>query len=185
MLDTFIKTKGISKTIIHNNNKNYYDEVDWDADYDGNKANISLHVNDNGRKEHIEMKMDNDDLAKLLIIPSENKMLDKRLYNDFLGSYPKMNYKLIEIPKDSKIKKKVHFNNDMLNDKIYTHISSPFPEEDILFPLTIHNKSHKNYKQHRKPKTNITRRAHRTKSSSPKKTLKNYKISNRNTRKTF
>jgi len=185
MLDTFIKTKGISKTIVHNNNKNYYDEVNWDADYDGDKANISLHVNDNGRKQHIEMKMDNDDLTKLLIIPSENKMLDKRLYNDFLSNNPKMNNKLIEIPKDSKIKKKVHFNNDMLNDKIYTHISSPLPEEDILFPLTIHNKTHKNYKKQRKPKINMTRRVERTKSLSPKKTLKKHKISNRNTRKTF
>jgi hypothetical protein len=184
MLDTFIKSKGVAKTIIHNNNKNYYDEVNWDADYDGEKANISLHMNDNGIKENIEMKMDNNDLAKLLNIPSENKMLDKRLYNDFLSSYPKMDYKLIEIPKDNIIKKKVHFNNDLLNDKIYTHISSPLPEEDILFPLTIHNKSHKN-KHRRRHRSNMTHRLYKTRSASPRKTLKKQRNANSSTRKTF
>jgi len=50
MLDTFIKNKGTTKTIIHNNNKNYYNEVNWDADYDGEKANISLDIDENGKK---------------------------------------------------------------------------------------------------------------------------------------
>lgn len=130
MLSTFIKNKGISKTIIHKDNKNYYNEMNWDADYDGEKANISLDINDNGSKGHIEMKMNNDELAEILNIPSVDKTLDKRLYNDFLTrtSKPIEEDKIIQIhikpkpilhnnfhaAKDSyhKYKKKVHFHND-------------------------------------------------------------------------
>lgn len=186
MLDTFIKSKGMAKTIIHNNNKNYYDEVNWDADYDGQKANISLDINENGIKEHVKMEMDNDELTELLNIPSENKMLDKRLYNDFLSNRPKMNYKLLEIPKDSsKKKKKVHFNN-LMDDKIYTHISSPVPQEEILIPLTIYNnKTHKQHRHHRKPKAHSTYKIYRRRLSLPNKTLRKHKGSNRISRRSF
>ena len=34
MLNTFIKNKGYTKTIIHDNNNNRVNELDWDADYD-------------------------------------------------------------------------------------------------------------------------------------------------------
>ena len=141
MLNTFIKSKGISKTIIHNNNKNYSSEFDWDADYDGEKANISLNMDQNGKKEHMEIKMNSDELAEILNIPSDNLMLDKRLYNDFLSKHPKREYNIIELPKDSyeKHKKNVHFLDeyDNMNEKIYTHISSPEPQEEIILPLVI------------------------------------------------
>lgn len=159
MLDTFIKSKGNAKTLIHNNNKNYYGELNWDADYDGNKANISLDLDENGEKEHIEMKMDNDQLAELLNIPSENNTLDKRLYNDFLSrrSPPSRKYRIIELPK----KKHVHFNNNAL-DNIYTHISSPNSQEQIIFPLTVVNKTRRQHHK-KKPKSHITYRVYRKK----------------------
>jgi hypothetical protein len=52
MLDTFIKNRGTTKTIIHNKNNhqqvNKVNELNWDADYDGKKANISLDFNNDG-----------------------------------------------------------------------------------------------------------------------------------------
>ena len=42
MLNTFIKNRGTTKTIIHNNNDNNVNEINWDADYDGDVANISM-----------------------------------------------------------------------------------------------------------------------------------------------
>jgi hypothetical protein len=168
MLDTFIKSKGVTKTIIHNNNKNYSNEMNWDADYDGEKANISLNIDANGKKEHMEIKMNSDELAEILNIPSDNTLLDKRLYNDFLSKRPKKEYKIIELPKDSyeKYKKMVHFAddnvindmndiNDINDNDIYTHISSPEPQQEIILPLVIkdskrrkRNRSHKKVRSH-------------------------------------
>lgn len=183
MLNTFIKTKGITKTLIHNNNKNYINELNWDADYDGEKANISLDIDENGTKGHINMKMNNDELAELLNIPSENTMLDERLYNDFLSVHPNNEYKIIEIEelpksmfnnkfhllKDSfeKHKKKVHFvNENATAEDIYTHISSPEPEEEIIFPLVISETKTRKHRGHKKPKSHITYKVYRKSKSS-------------------
>ena len=120
MLNTFIKNKGITKTIIHNNNKNYVNEIDWDADYDGEIAKISLNVNDNGKIKHFDTKMNNDELAEILNVPSVNTPIDKRLYNDFLGKPSKKldNHNMVliyKIPKNTKnnTKKKVKFIDSM------------------------------------------------------------------------
>jgi hypothetical protein len=180
MLNTFIKTKGITKTLIHNNNKNYINELNWDADYDGEKANISLDIDENGTKGHINMKMNNDELAELLNIPSESTMLDERLYNDFFRNSPNNEYKIIEIEelpkstihnrnkfhllKDSfeKHKKKVRFANEKLTAKdIYTHISSPEPDEEILFPLVISDTKTRKHRGHKKPKSHVTYKVYR------------------------
>ena len=178
MLNTFIKTKGVTKTIIHNNNKNYINELNWDADYDGEKANISLDIDENGTKGHLNMKMNNDELAELLNIPSESTMLDKRLYNDFFRNTPNNEYKIIEIEelpkstinnkfhllKDSfeKHKKKVRFVNDnAMDEDIYTHISSPEPEEELLFPLVINETKTRKHRGHKKPKSHITYKVYR------------------------
>jgi hypothetical protein len=222
MLDTFIKNKGNTKTIIHNKNKNYYSEIKWDADYDGENANLSLDIDDNGTKGHIEMKMDNDELAELLNIPSENKSLDKRLYHDFLSKSSCHDYhdKMIEIElpnendmdihkissipksilyrhpkaKDSyeKNKKKVHFETQQMlsqrenelefaNDNIFTHISSPTSQEEIIFPLVVSETKTRKRRHHGKPKTHVTHKIYRKNrkssgsSSSSRKTLRRHK----------
>jgi hypothetical protein len=205
MLDTFIKNKGITKTIIHKNNKNYYNEVNWDADYDGEKATLSLDIDDNGRKEHVEMKMNDDELAELLNIPSENSSLDKRLYNDFLSKRPKIENKMIaiEMPKDSltleKNKKKVHFEleNELGNvgENMYTHISSPTSQEEILFPLIVNEAKTRKHRRHRNPKSHVTYKIYRnprhslgtssSSSSSSRKTLKRHKRRGHYSRRTF
>jgi len=230
MLDTFIKNKGITKTIIHNNNKNYYNEVNWDADYDGEKANISLDIDENGKKGHVEMKMNNDELAELLNIPSENSMLDKRLYRDFLSKRSRRDNNMIEIEmpkqyddniipksilyrqpraKDSLIheknNKRVHFQNEQhyeetlpleneMGKNIYTHVSSPAPQEEILIPLVINDTKTRKHRHHRRPKTHVTYKVYRKNkhslsspsSSSSRKTLRRqHKHNNHRSRRTF
>jgi hypothetical protein len=179
MLDTFIKNRGTTKTIIHNNNKNYYNEVNWDADYDGEKANISLDIDDNGKKGHMELNMNGDDLAEILTIPSVNKTLDKRLYSDFLSKKPSIEDRIIQISTKPmpilankshsvKHKKKVHFEENKLQNELehvletildkpepepeqkYTHISSPAQNEELVFPLTLaRNHSTRRRKNHK------------------------------------
>ena len=165
MLNTYVKNRGFTQTLVHNNNSNNFNETNWDADYDGEKANISLNIDANGKKEHMEIKMNSDELAEILNIPSDNTLLDKRLFNDFLSKRPKKEYKIIELPKDSyeKYKKMVHFEDDndinfvnhVNDDNIYTHISSPEPREQIILPLVIkdskrrkRNRSHKKVRSH-------------------------------------
>jgi len=195
MLNTFIKNQGITKTLIHNNNKNYISEINWDADYDGEIAKISLNINDNGNNEHYKVKMDNDEISELLNIPSINMPIDKRLYNDFLGRNPKKleDHDMVVIYKiQKKNRKKIRFmdsldsinsintiNPDEIMDtlehikmpreqkKMYTHISSPLPSESLLFPLQVYNKS-KTHRRRRHHNTSHLRKDRKTKSHKKK-----------------
>ena len=66
--------------------------------------------------------------------------------------------------KDSfeKHKKKVHFANEKLKAKdIYTHISSPEPEEEILFPLVIQDTKTRRHRGHKRPKSHVTYKVYR------------------------
>lgn len=83
MLNTYIKNRGITQTIIKDNGNNHINQVNWDADYDGNIANVSLDSNTNGNKEHYVLKLNNDDLANMLNMSSVNTPIHKRLEMDF------------------------------------------------------------------------------------------------------
>jgi len=209
MLNTFIKNKGTTKTIIHNNNKNYVNEIDWDADYDGEIAKISLNVNDNGKIKHFDTKMNNDELAEILNIPSVNTPIDKRLYDDFLGKSTKKldnnNMVLIyKIPKNTK--KKVKFIDsidsfDSINPinpinpsnildtfeymepkkQQYTHISSPLSSESLLFPLEMQKNAKKTHRRHR----HYNKRSNKTNRTSSKNTKRHQRKTYNYSRRTF
>ena len=83
MLDTYIKNRGSTKTIIHDNNQNNINQINWDADYDGQNANISLDLTNNGKSGHYDIKLNNNDLAKMLNFDSVNLPIDQRLKGDF------------------------------------------------------------------------------------------------------
>ena len=82
-----IKNKGATKTFIHKNGKNKVSKINWDADYDGKNGVVSLEISDNKRKKHVDVEFDNNDLAHIFNIPSENTSLEERLMRDFsMGS---------------------------------------------------------------------------------------------------
>lgn len=83
-MTAYIQNYGFTKTLINNNNKIFNNEIKWEGDYNGSKANIHVDINDNGKKEVIQMKLDNDDIKQLLGISSVEIPLDQRLKNDFL-----------------------------------------------------------------------------------------------------
>ena len=83
MLDTYIKNRGTTKTIIHNNNHNKINEIKWDADYDGKIANVSVDLINNGKVGHYDVKLDNKDLANILNINSVKTPIHNRLKTDF------------------------------------------------------------------------------------------------------
>ena len=55
MLNTYIKNVGSTKTIVGSRCQNHMEEIDWNADYDGDKAKILIKTNSDGEKEKIHL----------------------------------------------------------------------------------------------------------------------------------
>jgi hypothetical protein len=82
----YIKSKGSLQTFVNNNNNNnnnQFNEIDWDAGYDGDVANVILSSNNNGNQKIYNVKLDNEDLANLLNVPSITGPIHKRIQMDF------------------------------------------------------------------------------------------------------
>ena len=167
MLNTYVKNRGLTQTIIHNNNRNSFSEINWDADYDGELANISVTSNINGNKKFYDLSLDNDDLVKILTIPSVNMPIDKRLKIDFNKNYQDDNKSDI-------------YNTESLEFEkpktITSFLSSPLPEEELIVPITMINKTPKhNKKNHKTYRVYKKFKSHGNKSRSSSKY--NYKSS--------
>ena len=171
MTDTYIKNRGTMKTIIHHNNHKQIKELDWDADYDGDKANIHIDVNNGRNEKHYKLQLDNDNLADLLNIPSVNMPLEKRLLRDFKKTKKTHdNFKPIyiefDLPTPEMEQNTSYITNpetEMIpiekDEPYFTHISSPLQNEEFFIPLhkkKIHQTYRKTYRKHkksRKPRT--------------------------------
>ena len=193
MLDTYIKNRGSTKTIIHNNHHNNVNEMKWNANYDGDIAKVSLDLKNNGKAKHYNIKLDNSDLAKILNINSVNLPLDKRLKRDFkkmrIERQPSIYDIYLEdlqpqVMEQSIMEEPLLLNNDtdimsFIDDDlmrtakpVYSHISSP--EEELLIPLTIDKNSEKSYvltprRHHVKPRTHKTYRVYKHKKATSSK----------------
>jgi len=179
MLNTYVKNRGITQTIINNNNRQQFNQIDWDADYDGENANISLTSNTDGNKKHVDIKLDNDDLAKMISIPSTNIPIDKRLQMDFNSSTFRQEpmFFRIEMPNI----KTPHMSPPTYIPEISkptTYLSSPLPDEELIVPISIGKnftdkisfkkqpKTHKTYKVYKKLKSHSIRKKSNSKSKS-------------------
>jgi hypothetical protein len=169
MLNTYIKNQGITKTIYHNNNDNHINQINWDADYDGDIANISINTNTDGRRNHYDIKLDNEDLANLLNIQSIDMPIDQRLKQDFYKpSYLQEPY-YIELPKT----KLEPIKPTSVEKLLSNHISSPLPNEELIIPLTLNKKTVDKYtltpkRRHKRLKTHVTHRVFKKHKSSAK-----------------
>ena len=157
--NTFIKNKGITQTYIYNknNNKGIASEIDWD--YDGKQANISVNLQSNtGDAKHYDIKLDNNDLAQILSMPSVNTPIDRRLLNDFKPrrKHTNMSSDLnmvdsMNMPKQSILDEDSHF---------YTHISSPHIQPQLVLPLDVFKKR-RYTKTKRRPKRRKSQKTRR------------------------
>ena len=71
-------------------NDSNVDELKWNANYDGDIANIKLNITEHENiktDKGFHFKLTNNDLANMLSIPSVNIPIDKRLENDFMCSH--------------------------------------------------------------------------------------------------
>jgi len=139
-MDTLIQNKGITKTLIHANGQNHVSEIGWEADYDGQLANIAVGVNDQGKMSQYQFQLDNDDLEQLLSIPSVNQSLDQRLTRDF-----RKKSSMIMIVEDPVTKIKV---SNPSSKKMY--LSSP---TKALKAVRRHTRRHKSPSSRKKNKT--------------------------------
>ena len=178
MLNTYIKNKGTTQTLVHNNNNNNnFNELNWDADYDGNQANIVVTTNSDGRQQQYDIQLDNEDLANILNIPSINMPIDKRLKMDFGQEQPSFSNKYqIELPEDS-------------SNLINSYLSSPLPDEELIVPIRIdenpsnykHLKTYKVYKKHKSSKS----KSSKSKSSKSKSSKSSKKSKSRSPKSIF
>ena len=203
MLNTFIENKGVNQTIIHNNNKSHINEVGWNADYDGNTANISVTTNSDGVKQHYDATLDNLDLDKLLNISSVNIPLHERLAKDFSGPLFKHEPKkyFIELP-DTDSDDSVDSISDQMegldldldkglqNSRPNSYLSSPLANEEIILPITIDEQKHKRHKytltpkkHHIRKKTHQTYKAYKKRKSPSKLTTIRHRRSKSKTRR--
>ena len=163
MLDTYIKNKGKTKTLMYNNNHSNVNELKWDADYDGKVANISLDLVNDGKRGHYDVKLTNKDIEDILNIPSVNMPLERRLQNDFnnhnIIRYPLMReteLQMLNIKPPTKIEPSIEeLIKTAQNQDIV--MSSPSNKEFII-PLTLDNNNIRNRifipkKKHKKHKT--------------------------------
>jgi len=178
MLNTYIKNRGITKTIIHDNNHNHVNQINWDADYDGDIANISFNTNTDGKRNHFDLSLNNEDLANILNIPSVNTPIDKRLKMDFQQPLYTPEPYFIEIPTPQFQPREPEYLEEMVDRRITT----PLTGEELIMPLTIDEKKRNLFtltphKKHRRPKTHITHRVYKkSKSTSKSKSTPKLKI---------
>ena len=190
MLNTYIKNRGITKTIFHDNNHNHINQIAWDADYDGDIANISLDTNTNGRQYHYDVKLNNEDLANILNIQGVNMPIHKRLQMDFKEPTNIPEEYFIELPTYD-LKPRQPKNNEpetsSLEDLLTRHVSSPKTGEELIVPLTIDRKTMDKYtltpkRRHRRLKTHVTHRVYKKPKTKSKSRTRSSKSKSRTSR---
>lgn len=156
MLNTYIQNTGSTQTIMHNNNHRQINKIKWDADYDGDTANISLVTDTDGIKHKYDVSLDNNDLDNLFNIPSVKMPIHKRLENDFTKktSKRKQNMFYIELPNtdtddinESVVKPILPQTTSVQSLLPNYYISSPLSNEEFIVPITIGNK-HRTHSGH-------------------------------------
>jgi hypothetical protein len=177
MLNTYIKNRGITQTLVNNNNQKQFNQINWDADYDGQKANISVTSDTDGNKNHFDLQLDNEDLANMLNIPSVSMPIDKRLQMDFNQSFRRQPQLLqIEIPDLKTPYVEPEPDEQTIEELLQSirpnsYLSSPLPDEELIAPITIDDKTLNNFtltpnRRHKRPKTHKTYKVYKKPKSS-------------------
>jgi len=159
MLNSYIKNVGLTKTFVYDNNKHKeINELNWDAKYDGNIANISITSNNEGDKKQYEFILDNEALENILNIPTVNIPLEKRLKMDFKrnriseSNIKRVKFNNTRTPKIITIKPRLNKSNSIIKSLKYKdYLSSPLPKEELIVPgvdtyILTPEKRHKNKK---------------------------------------
>jgi len=175
MLNTYIKNVGSTQTIVGNRCQNHVEKIDWNADYDGDRAKILIKTNSDGDKEKYQFTLDNTDLANLLNIDSVNIPIHKRLKADFKKPLFRDEPKIYRIELPVAPRQPSYFSEDsepsisddsesfseFLSASPSSFLPSPSTGDEFIAPITINPGPYKKYKFTPK-KRNLTLRTHKT-----------------------
>lgn len=125
-------------------NGNVVDEGALNAVYDGNTLDVKGFQND----ESIYMRLDNNDLMKLLATPASNQSLEQRLLTDFSDSPRKTPYK-----SKSRTKSKTKSKTPRTHTISPRHTIKPAPLYVDNVASGIKRNKHTKKRQHLKRKT--------------------------------
>lgn len=171
-MPNLIQTKGSNQTFYYNNNDGpHFHELKWNADYDGDVANVKLLSNIDGNKQKYGAQLDNEDLANILNVSSINMPLHKRLRNDFIKNPKIMQIELAPQEQMTLPQQMTSELEDLLQSATPTnYLSTPASNEELIVPITIgenttdnftltprrhhrRRKHHKTYKVYKKIKS--------------------------------
>ena len=168
--NTYIKNIGSTQTIIGNNCGNHVEEINWDADYDGDKAKILVKTNSNGRENLYHYTLDNGDLANMLNVDSVNIPIHMRLKKDFKKPVNPFRYR-IEMPNselahrnspsyssDSSLLSSVDSMSPLSDNNF---LSSPSSNQEFIVPVTLDQAPYERYTFTPK-RRNLTLKTHKT-----------------------
>ena len=155
----FMYENGMNQSFVNINGKKKYKNLKWNADYNGEIANIYLKSNDNGRKKIYNFMLDNNDLANMLNVNTNDMLIDERLKQDF----KQLNSPEINPKKDLMI---IEFENN-------PNLVSQNLQEEMSIPSL---KKIKTKKSSRHSSRNSSRNSSRHSSRQKPKSHKVYKI---------
>ena len=81
MKSNFAISSGSAQSVTINNGKAKTNGLKWDANYNGEVANVDLNLNENGREQHYKVEMTNEELEKIanmFATRSNDEIIDKR-----------------------------------------------------------------------------------------------------------
>jgi hypothetical protein len=153
MKSNFAISSGSAQSVTINNGKAKTNGVKWDANYNGDVANVDLNLNENGREQHYKVEMTNEELEKIanmFATRSDDEIIDKRLLEDFNENNmgPQMILEINDINSYRQPRRpRLEIQNPVSSSNYLTHISSPTSFEDLIIPF----EKPTNYR--RRPKT--------------------------------
>jgi len=120
-------TEGYAKTIVQQKNSNHSNDdinnvssIAWNMDYDGKKAKIDMKLKRNDNRKHINVELNNQDLAELLNVQSIEKPLEKRLMDDF-GAFRKNTFRKNTFRKSVQNQRYTHSNRSSRRRRTRRH----------------------------------------------------------------
>jgi hypothetical protein len=138
--NAYIKNVGSTQTIIKDNHSEpIFSDVLWQATYDGKKANVNITTNTNGQTTNYSTKLDNNDLARLLDIPSVRGDISERLLSDFPIEDSEKVMDIVSFPSD------ISFPSDKYTSQLLY--------QPLLQPLSAKKKRVITHKKHKKQKS--------------------------------
>ena len=87
MDNTLVLNSGSTQSVLIKNGTAKTNGVKWNANYNGDIANVDLKLNDNGREKQFKVEMTNDELENLADMLAIPRPVDKPIHNRLLDDF--------------------------------------------------------------------------------------------------